>query len=398
MRIVASTRCLAKPPTGIGHYTAETLRALSRIRGMEVRTFPARWVQPLARLRERSRDRWFEILGQPGAPFSFQRARHSLVSRLERFFLRQHDKPEWFTTKFSDVYLETNHELIQTDLPTVAVAYDLSVIRFPQWHPAERVAHHRAFFESLLRPGRAMALVTISEAVRRELTSLLGIPADKVITGCCAPRANMRPGDPARDRPCLTKLGLKPGYFLHVGTLEPRKNLAMLVRAWSGLGKSVREAHPLVFAGGKGWGDEELQREIRRAPEGIHHLGYVDERLIPALYRGANSLVMPTHYEGYGMPVVEMRATGGAVITSLDPAVREVAGPDTPGVDGQDEDGWRQSMERAASDPAWLQGQRADGPAWAARHTWDRGARAVVEACHIAMGTAEGGGQRTVAA
>lgn len=398
MRIVVSTRCLAKPPTGIGHYTAETLRALTRVPGVTVREFPARWVQPLARLRERNRDRWFEILDTPGPSFSIQRARHSLVSRLERFFLRQHEKPGWFTPRISDVYLETNHELIQTDLPTVAVAYDLSVLRFPQWHPAQRVAHHREFFESLPKPGRAMALVTISEAVRRELTSLLGIPADKIITGCCAPRANMRPGNRVNDLPALTRLRLKPGYFLHVGTLEPRKNLAMLVRAWSGLDRAIREAHPLVFAGGKGWGDEELQREIRQAPDGIHHLGYVDEALIPALYRGALCLVMPTHYEGYGMPVIEMRAAGGAVITSLDPAVREVAGPDTPGVDGMDQKGWREAMVRAAEDATWLDEQRAAGPAWAGRHTWDRGALAVVEACRIAMGATQGSGQRVVAA
>ena len=398
MRIIASTRCLAKPPTGIGHYTAETLRALNRLPNVSVLEFPARWVQPLARFRERHRDRWFEILDKPGPNLSAQRLRHSLVSRLERFFLRQHDKPDWFSPRFSDVYLETNHELVETDLPTVAVAYDLSVLRFPQWHPAQRVAHHRGFFENLLKPGRAMAMVTISEAVRGELTSLLGIPAEKIITGCCAPRAHMRPGNRVKDLPALARLGLKPGYFLHVGTLEPRKNLAMLVRAWAGLDRSIRDAHPLVFAGGKGWGDDALQREIRQAPEGIHHLGYVDEALIPALYRGAECLVMPTHYEGYGMPVIEMRAAGGAVITSLDPAVREVAGPDTPGVDGLDQNGWREAMARAADDPTWLDAQRTAGPGWAARHTWERGARAVVEACQIALHGAQGDGQRVVAA
>jgi alpha-1,3-rhamnosyl/mannosyltransferase len=195
----------------------------------------------------------------------------------------------------------------------------------------------------------------------------------------------MRPGNTRSDGRHLEPLGLRSGYFLHVGTLEPRKNLALLVRAWSRLDPALRASHPLVLAGGKGWGDEELQETLRKAPDGIRNLGYVDEAAIPALYRGALALVMPSHYEGYGMPVIEMRAVGGAVITSLDPAVREVAGPDTPGVDALDESGWANSLRRAVEDPRWLEAQRQNGPAWASRHTWAHGAQAVVRAAHVAL-------------
>jgi hypothetical protein len=95
---------------------------------------------------------------------------------------------------------------------------------------------------------------------------------------------------------------------------------------------------------------------------------------------------MPTHYEGYGMPVIEMRAVGGAVITSLDPAVREVAGSDTPGIDAADQKGWTRAMERASSDPKWLEIQKKSGPAHAATHTWHRGAKTVVQAATLALG------------
>ena len=387
MRILASTRCLAKPPTGIGHYTAQTLNALATLPGVTVREFPSRWVWPLARYRERHLDWWQGALKTPVGGFSTGKITHSVVSRLERFFLRQHDKADWFTAKFSDVYFEPNHELMPSTLPTVGAIYDLSVLRFPHWHPAERVAQHRAYFDALFNRGDSVAVVTISEAVRREIVEMLGIAPERVVTGCCAARKQMCPGRPRSDAKTLNGLGLQAGYFLHVGTLEPRKNLAMLVRAWSSLDISTRKNHPLVLAGGKGWGDEDLQTELRRAPDGIHHLGYVREAYIPALYRGALSLVMPTHYEGYGMPVIEMRAAGGAVITSLDPAVREVAGEDTPAIDAQDGNGWTEAMRRAADEPTWLEEQRANGPAWAGRHTWLQGAQAVLAAAHAARGS-----------
>ena len=250
MRVLVSTRSLAKPPTGIGHYTAETVRALRQLPGLQVREFPARWVRPLARYRERHLDWWLGALQPPPPGLSGQRVTHSLVSRLERFFLRQHSKQSWFTPARNDVYLEPNHELMPTSLPTVVVVYDLSVLRFPQWHPEGRVAHHRAFFETLAERGQSLTVVTISEAIRQEAIQSLGLPPDRVITGCCAPRTLMRPGLPSADAPQMARLGLTPGYFLHVGTLEPRKNLALLVRAWSGLDSAIRLAHPLVLAGG----------------------------------------------------------------------------------------------------------------------------------------------------
>ena len=385
MRVLVSTRSLAKPPTGIGHYTADTVRALRQLPGLQVREFPARWVRPLARYRERHLDWWLGALQPPPPGLSGQRVTHSLVSRLERFFLRQHSKQSWFTPARNDVYLEPNHELMPTSLPTVVVVYDLSVLRFPQWHPEGRVAHHRAFFETLAERGQSLTVVTISEAIRQEAIQSLGLPPDRVITGCCAPRTLMRPGLPSADAPQMARLGLTPGYFLHVGTLEPRKNLALLVRAWSGLDSAIRLAHPLVLAGGQGWGDEAFQDALRQAPAGIHHLGYVDEADIPALYRCALSLVMPTHYEGFGMPVIEMRAVGGAVLTSLDPAVREIAGDDTPGIAADDQAGWTAALDRAAADDNWLAPQRSAGPAWAGRFTWRRGAEAVRDACRVAI-------------
>lgn len=386
MRIIISTRCLINRPAGIGHYTAEMVKALSRRSDATLLTYPSSALLAVSRYREKHLDWWKDTLNPPRRWHAVNRVAHSLVSRAEQWYIRNHHHQceTWFTTSKSDVYVEPNHEWMDTNLPTVVVIHDLSILKNPEWHPERRVREHLDFFEVALR--KASGFVTVSEAIRQELINFLGIPADRIGTTPNSPRTSMTPGHPVSTARNLSRMGLKPGYFLHVGTLEPRKNLATLVRAWGRLDASSRKKHPLVLAGGTGWGMDDLEQEMSRAPAGLVRLGYVPENDIPTLYRGAHALTMPTWYEGFGLPVIEMRACGGAVITSLDPAVREVAGDDTPGIAANDEAGWAEALRRAAEDPAWLEPQRRHGPARAAQFTWDKAAEGMIRACQMAMG------------
>ena len=386
MRIIISTRCLINRPAGIGHYTAEMVKALVRCSEISLLTYPSPALLAVSRYRENHLSWWKDTLTSPQRWRPLSRVAHSLISRAEQWYIRNHHHQceTWFTKAKSDVYVEPNHEWMDTNLPTVVVIHDLSILKNPEWHPERRVREHRDFFEVALR--KASGFVTVSEAIRQELINYLGIPADRIGTTPNSPRTSMTPGHPASTARNLSRMGLKPGYFLHVGTLEPRKNLATLVRAWGRLDASSRKKHPLVLAGGTGWGMDDLEQEISRAPAGLVRLGYVAENDIPTLYRGAHALTMPTWYEGFGLPVIEMRACGGAVITSLDPAVREVAGDDTPGIAANDEAGWTEALRRAAEDPAWLEPQRLHGPARAAQFTWDKAADGMIRTCQMAMG------------
>ena len=386
MRIIISTRCLINRPAGIGHNTAELVRALSRRGDASLLTYPSPTLLAVSRYRENHLGWWEEKLIPPRRWHATDRVTHSLISRAEQWYIRNHhlQRDTWFTKAKSDVYVEPNHEWMDTHLPTVVVIYDLSILKHPEWHPEKRVRDHRNFFDIALK--KASGFVTISEAIRQELIDYLGVPPHRIGIAPSSARARMTPGRPASTARNLSRMGLKPGYFLHVGTLEPRKNLATLVRAWGRLDASSRKKHPLVLAGGTGWGMDDLEQEISRAPAGLVRLGYVAENDIPTLYRGAHALTMPTWYEGFGLPVIEMRACGGAVITSLDPAVREVAGDDTPGIAANDEAGWTEALRRAAEDPAWLEPQRLHGPARAAQFTWDKAADGMIRTCQMAMG------------
>jgi alpha-1,3-rhamnosyl/mannosyltransferase len=173
----------------------------------------------------------------------------------------------------------------------------------------------------------------------------------------------------------LSTLGLKPGYFLHVGTLEPRKNLLMLARAWADLPPAIKHRHPLVLAGGWGWRCDELRQFIEDTP-GIIRLGYVPESELAALYSGALALVFPSLYEGFGMPVIEMLACGGGVIASSIPALTEVLGPHAHFLAPHDAAGWRDAMQTAADNPEWLDLVRSGAQLHAAQFTWKATAQA----------------------
>jgi alpha-1,3-rhamnosyl/mannosyltransferase len=173
----------------------------------------------------------------------------------------------------------------------------------------------------------------------------------------------------------LRALGLSPGYLLHVGTLEPRKNVLMLLRAYCSLPASVRERCPLVLAGGAGWNSADVHAYLHS--EGRHRnvrwLGYVEEDLFAALYSGAKALLFPTFYEGFGMPAIEMMACGGAVIGSTADALAEVAsGSSAFLLDPHDEAGWREAMLTAATDDDWLRTLARGAEDHAARFTWQR--------------------------
>jgi glycosyltransferase involved in cell wall biosynthesis len=133
-----------------------------------------------------------------------------------------------------------------------------------------------------------------------------------------------------------------------------------------------------VLAGGWGWKAGDVADFVRTdaAAKGVVHLGYTDDRHLPGLYAGARALLFPSHYEGFGLPPLEMLATGGAVLCSTAAAVREVVGRHGHLVDAADVAGWRYALARAITDNDWLDAVRAGGRERAAAFTWERCAAA----------------------
>jgi hypothetical protein len=173
--------------------------------------------------------------------------------------------------------------------------------------------------------------------------------------------------------------GLGRRYIVSVGTLEPRKNLPTLLRAFDSLrarAGTVTADLDLVVIGGRGWRDRELRAEIaaRRASGRLHTLGYVPERDLVALYGGAEVLAYPSHFEGFGLPVVEAMACGTPAVATDVPALREVSGGAAVLVPLGDEAALADEIAAIVGDPERRAALRARGLARAKAFSWEASA------------------------
>ncbi len=242
--------------------------------------------------------------------------------------------------------------------PSVMTLHDLSPWMDRSWHHGADRVRRRAPF--LIRLGRAAMIVTPSEAVRKQAIARFRIHPDRVTAIPEAAPCWMHPESPAHPT--------TGPYFLYVGTLEPRKNIARLIEAW----RKVRERHPvsLVIAG--------RRREDFPAlpPEpGLQLLGEVPDEQLSALYSGAIAAVYPSLYEGFGLPVLEAMQCGAAVITSRDPAIMEVSAGAAIHVDANGVNAWAAALEALLLRPEELQARRRQSLQRAAAFSWRKTAR-----------------------
>jgi alpha-1,3-rhamnosyl/mannosyltransferase len=191
--------------------------------------------------------------------------------------------------------------------------------------------------------------------------------------------------------PVRRRLGLPDRFLLCVGTIEPRKNIGTVMRAFADLPGPVRDACPLVLAGPWGWrseADRAFFETVGRAA-GVRHIGYVADADLPALYNAATGLVYPSYYEGFGLPPAEMLACGGAVLASTADAVREVCGRHAAYTDPGDVSGWREVMGRLATDSGYRSELARGSAEYARRFTWERAAAETMAVYRLALGLPE---------
>jgi alpha-1,3-rhamnosyl/mannosyltransferase len=363
--------------TGVGHYTSGLVAALEARGDVDVAHYPPAWLGLTLAGWKRGR-RW--LLRRGGANSSTAATTSGLDSRpsLAHRLLQRHFERCCRCGQF-DLYHEPNFIPFACDLPTVVTIHDLSVLLHPEWHPAERVRNYEQRFQRGLS-GCAHVL-TVSEFTRREVIAALGWPPERVTRAYNGVRPTMISLPAAAVQQTLRRLRFPPRYLLHVGTIEPRKNLPMLVRAYGALPAALREACPLVLVGGWGWNHDDIGRllETEGSRLRVLHVGYVAERDLPAVYNGATALVFPSLYEGFGLPVVEMMACGGAVLASTADALVELVAGQAHLLDPHDVDGWRNAMARVIADADWRQTLRTGAVRRAARFTWEACAEETVQ-------------------
>jgi glycosyltransferase involved in cell wall biosynthesis len=213
--------------------------------------------------------------------------------------------------------------------PLVVTIHDMTLWLLPDHHYRRRLLATRPLIPSAAR--RAAAIVTVSESAKRDIVRILGLPAEKVHVVYEAPADCFRPlGQPLARATLAGRYSLPERFVLHVGTLEPRKNLVRLLHAFARLRHgNGRPAipHHLLFVGPRGWKDDAIFATIEdlQLVGAVHLLSDVPTADLVALYNLADALAFPSLYEGFGLPVVEAMASGTPVITSRNGSLAEVA-------------------------------------------------------------------------
>jgi glycosyltransferase involved in cell wall biosynthesis len=266
-------------------------------------------------------------------------------------------------------------------VPYVVSVHDMSMTLFPQCHTAKKRLLTASLVPAVARGARMV--LTPSEATRRDVVRLLGMDPRRVRVVPYAHGPSFAPASEGPER-LASAYGIEPPYFLYVGTLEPRKNLARALRAFRAAGDSL-PGHRFVLAGQRGWKCDDVLREAQASGGHVVLPGYVAERDLPLLYTHAAALVYPSLYEGFGLPIVEAMACGTPVVTSRGSSLEEVAGGAALLVDPLDEADIARALRAVAGDAHLAACLRARGRERAATFDWTRTARATAEAYRDAL-------------
>lgn len=232
---------------------------------------------------------------------------------------------ELFTMQRSDVVLFPNFVSLPlvTDAVKVIAVHDLCFIDCPQYVSERNTAFLQRWVPRSVQT--ADIVLTISEFTKQRIIDVYDIKEEKIHVMPIPPQTPAAP-----DEKILQTYKLKKSkYLLFVGTIEPRKNIVGLLKAYDHLPQQIKPEYPLVLVGGKGWNDEEiiaLIKDLSKKKLKIIQTGYVSDAEKAALYQSASAVVQPSHYEGFGMPILEAMSYGKPVLCSDIAVFHEVGG------------------------------------------------------------------------
>jgi glycosyltransferase involved in cell wall biosynthesis len=258
--------------------------------------------------------------------------------------------------------------------------YDLTFLTHPELHTVRNRVHCLVGLLEAILAGAVF--LAISHATAARLREEVGIDGQRIRVIHLAADPRFRPQDRVAVRRRLAeRFGLDGDFVLAVGTLEPRKNLVRLVRAWAALSEELRRRHPLVIAGPEGWKHQEFDELLTdlAVEDRPRLLGYVGDDDLVALYNGTSLFVYPSLVEGFGLPPLEALSCGAPVLTSNATSLPEVVGEAARLVDPLAEDDLRRAMEELLSHPEATQPLRQRALEQASRFSWERTARETAE-------------------
>ena len=350
MRIALDGLPLTQLKTGVGTYTFELARALAADTPHD--EFQLISPRPFA-----------AAASHDGIPQNL-----SLVYSKPNLFARRWwslGLPAYLRRTSTALFHGTNFEVpLRGNCRSVITIHDLSLLLHSNTHEARAVLRARVRLPRMAR--KAAFVITVSEQVRNEVCDYLGIDPAKVIAIPLAPQRTFVPVSTDNAAEVRSRLGVEDEFVLYAGTIEPRKNLATLLRAFEEVLRTTDLRPQLVIAGKLGWKQNELLHRLQKS-ERIKLVGYVSDADLCALYSSCRAFVYPSIYEGFGLPPLEAMACGAAVISSAVPSV-------TNGVarviEATDVQGLARNIVELVSDVRARESLSAAGREHAAKFSW----------------------------
>jgi len=274
---------------------------------------------------------------------------------------------------------------VLSSVPAVITVHDLSFLRFPErFRPVNRL-----YLSTMIRLScrRARRVIAVSQATADEIVCLLGVPSARIdVVPHGVEHERFQPVPSTELQTFRRENGLPERFILYLGTLEPRKNLLTLLEAY-GRTRAVREAIPLIIAGGKGWYYKEIFERVEKLglTDVVRFPGFVPDAEMPLWYNAATVFVYPSLYEGFGLPLLEAMACGtpviGASVSSIPEVVRDaglLVAPD-------DVEELTDSLDRVLADSDLRADLSQRGRARASSYTWQATATATAASYRRAL-------------
>ena len=351
---------LAQPRTGVGTYTFELARALAAAASED----EFQLISPLPFAET------LHAAGKPGKPANLELvySRPNLIQR--RWW--SVGLPSYIRRHPLALFHGTNYEVpLREHCPAVVTIHDLSLLVHSSTHEARAVRRARLLLPRIAR--RARLIITPSDEIKKEVCELLKIPDEKVFVTPLAPRDIFKPMPLEETVETRRRLGVEDEFLLFVGTIEPRKNLSTLLKAFEEVLRTTGLRPQLVIAGKVGWKVKDVlaqARELETRDRGrLRVVGFVPDEDLRALYSSCSAFIYPSIYEGFGLPPLEAMACGAPVISSRVPSIKESVARI---VSATDSTNLTQTIVELLSTPEERQQLSQRGIAYAQSFSWQR--------------------------
>ena len=308
-KILIDGIALLSPLTGIGRYTYEVANRLKNSSNIEYNYFYGYFSKNLLESNQKSNLKIVKSIIK----------KIPLLKKISRKILKLSSR--FFTPKY-DLYWQPNfipNDGIKAN-KTVTSVHDFSFILYREFHPKERIEYFDNYFFQNLE--RSDMLITGSNYSKEEILEQTNFKEKQIRVIYHGIDHNLFK---VYQKPQVD-FDLPQKYILSVGSIEPRKNLIGLLKAYNLLDRELKQKYKLVLVGFKGWENREIMEIIEKNKESIHYLGFITDEELAKVYNLASLFVFPSFYEGFGLPPLEAMACGTPVVSSNSSSLPEVGG------------------------------------------------------------------------